>query len=242
MQQYFINKNIEVNDTITFDEKQEHHIMRVLRMKSDSVVKLVDINQNPFLAHIQYLDQKAYAKVFKTLDNIDSSVKIRLIQGMIKKDKWDFLIQKCCELGVHEIVPMISSRTIVKVDANDTKKLERYNKIALEACEQCKRNDLVQVYAPIKFKDIKQYKSELNIVAYEDVQVIANHIKHTLTQYPDIETITFVIGSEGGFSELEIQQLVEEEFHCVSLGQRILRAETAAMMVVNLTQYHYETK
>ncbi len=240
MQQYFIQNEIKLNDIITFNDEQSHHISRVLRMKEASVVKVVDIHKQAFLTRLFYEDKVVKGNVYEHLEDNSSSFTITLIQGMIKKDKWDFLIQKCSELGVTNIVPMISSRTIVKIDKEDTKKLERYNKIALEACEQCKRNDLVQILNPIKFKDSIHYKSDLNIVAYEDAEVQALHIKKTLQQHPNISSITFVVGSEGGLSKDEVNYLVEHDFHCVSLGNRILRAETAAMMVVNVSNYHYE--
>lgn len=240
MQQYFIHTNIQLHDIISFNDEQAHHISRVLRMKEHSVVKVVDIQKKAFLVYLIYEDKLVKGNVFEELQDNSSTISITLIQGMIKKDKWDFLIQKCSELGVTNIIPMISSRTIVKVDKGDTKKIERYNKIALEACEQCKRNDLVQVLPPIKFKDSIDYKSELNIVAYEDAEVQALHIKNILELNPNISSITFVVGSEGGFSKEEINYLCNNDFHCVSLGNRILRAETAAMMVVNISNYHYE--
>ncbi len=240
MQQYFIDKPLRLNDTICFDKEQSHHILRVLRMKENSVVKIVDSNQEGFLSHIIYDNSEVRANLVESLETHGSNVSITLIQGMIKKDKWDFLIQKCCELGVTRIIPMSSSRTIVKVDKEDTKKIERYNKIALEACEQCKRNDLVVVEAPIKFKEIIHYKSELNMIAYEDAQVESLHIKKTLEANPSVSSITFIVGSEGGFAANEVDYLIENDFTCVSLGHRILRAETAAMMVVNVANYHYE--
>lgn len=240
MQQYFITEKVNLNEMITFSKEQSNHIQKVMRMNQGDIVKIVDGDGNPFLAEITYLDKKLYAKLIKKLDSVSDRIEITLIQGMIKKEKWEILIQKCCELGVTKIVPMISSRTIVKVDANDTKKIERYNKIALEACEQCKRDTIVNVSTPIRFKEISHYKSDLNIIAYEDADFKSKKLKDVLEAHKDVKSITYVIGSEGGFSQDEVTKLQEAGFICVSLGKRILRAETAAMSVVNVTHYHLD--
>ncbi len=239
MQQYFLH-NQSNGDTYRFDAEQTHHIKKVLRMKEGSIVKIVDASYNPFLASIYEENGVLFAKVVEALQKEDKPLEVQLVQGLIKKDKWDFMIQKCCELGVDTIIPMQSSRSIVKVEKDDHKKLQRYNKIALESCEQSKRDTLAQVLPTIAFKEIKNYKKQLNIIAYEDHHVSSKPLKEVLLAHPHIQSICIVIGSEGGFATHEVEQLIQEGFICVSLGKRILRAETAAMSVVNICNYHYE--
>lgn len=239
MQQYFIEQNATLDGIVVFDKEQSHHIQRVLRMKENDIVKVVDCDGSAFLAEIYY-DGNVYGKCIKALESRKEKPEITLVQGMIKKDKWDFLIQKVCEVGVNHIIPMISSRTIVKVSKEDKNKIERYNKIALEACEQCKRETLVDVSTPIAFKDIIKYKKELNIIAYEDADFKASSLKNVLRENKDVESILYVIGSEGGFSKEEVAYLCENGFTCVSLGERILRAETAAISIVNATRYEFD--
>lgn len=239
MQQYFIENEAYLNENVTFTKEQSHHIQRVLRMKENEIIKIVDCNKSAFLALLHF-DQGVYATCIKKLETKTETPDITLVQGMIKKDKWDFLIQKTCEVGVNHIIPMISSRTIVKVSKDDTSKIERYNKIAMEACEQCKRESLVDVTSPIAFKEIIKYKKELNIVAYEDADFKASPLKKVLQEHKDVTSILYVIGSEGGFSKEEIAHLCENGFYCVSLGERILRAETAAISIVNATRYEFD--
>lgn len=240
MQQYFINQQIQIDSLFSFDKEQAHHIKNVLRMKENEMVKVVDSLENPFYATITFQDKEVLGKCTEALVKKAETVKITLIQGMIKKDKWDFLIQKACELGVHQIIPMISSRSVVKVEKQDHKKIERYNKIALEACEQCKRDSIAHVEEPISFKEIIHYKKSLNIVAYEDADHTSQSLKTLLQSQRDVHEIVYVVGSEGGFSKDEVAYLVENGFHCVSLGSRILRAETAAISLINTTMYEYE--
>lgn len=240
MQQYFMDTKVQLQQSFLFSKEQGHHIKNVLRMKEKEVVKVVDSMGNPFYAQIMYEGKEVQGYCVEALERKENKVKITLIQGMIKKDKWDFLLQKVCELGVDQIIPMISSRTIVKVEKDDHKKLERYNKIALEACEQCKRDSIVQVEAPIAFKECVAHKKQLSIVAYEEADFASAKLKDLLQQHQDINEIVYVIGSEGGFSKEEIAYLEEHGFIRASLGERILRAETAAISVVNTTMYEYE--
>lgn len=239
MQQYFIDEKAQLNKTIIFSKEQSHHISRVLRMHDDDIVKVVDCEQNAFLVKIK-INKEVQGLCFEQLESRIEIPEITLVQGMIKKDKWDFLIQKCCEVGVNHIIPMISSRTIVKVSKEDKAKIERYNKISLEACEQCKRETLVDVSNPISFKDIVKHKKELNVIAYEDADFKAAPLKKILQENKDVKSILYVIGSEGGFSKEEVAFLCNEGFYCVSLGERILRAETAAISIVNVTRYEFD--
>lgn len=240
MQQYFINQIGKLNSYIIFSKEQTHHIQKVMRMKEKETIKVVDVNGTPFLAYVSYVEQSVQGYCYQCLTKKEESPEITLIQGMIKKDKWDFLLQKTCELGVNLIIPMIASRTIVKISSKDISKLERYNKIAMEACEQCKRDNLTKVHDPISFNDIKKYKKELNIIAYEDADFHSQALKEVLKANANVKSILYVIGSEGGFSQDEVNLLKQEGFICVSLGERILRAETAAISVVDITRYEFD--
>lgn len=238
MQQYFLDT---VVDTVaTFNQEQQHHLVRVLRMHDGEIVKVVDAKSQAYLVELKVETDVVYGVVVEALKNQEEVVKITLIQGVIKKDKWDFLIQKASELGVCEIVPMMSSRSVVKLSKQDDKKIARYNKIALEACEQAKREHLVKVLPPITFNQIDSYKSEVNIIAYEDANFEASKLKAVLQANPQLTSITVVIGSEGGFSEEEVLLANQKGFSMVSLGKRILRAETAAMAVIQSILFYYE--
>lgn len=238
MQQYFINSEVHKEKEVCFSKEQEHHIKRVLRMKDGDVVKVVDIAGNPFFVELTITDNVS-GKVMKTLEKQQPKKRIYLFQGMIKGERWDYLIQKACELGVYQIIPVISSRTIVKMNDKVDKKVERYNKIALEACEQSRQDHLVEVMQPISFKEIVSFKKDFNLVAYEDADTTSAKLKKTLEEnkYDDI---AIVIGSEGGFSKEEVTYLNDNGFLSVSLGTRIMRAETAAIAMINSILFYYE--
>lgn len=230
MQQYFVSNRIELNHEFCFDDEQAHHIKDVLRMKEDTIVRVVNQEHEAAFASIFYDGKKVFGKVVeKDGLNNEMNCKITLCLGLIKKEKWDYVLQKCTELGVAKIIPFESSRTIVKTkEDKSTKKLDRWQKIMLEAAEQSKRNKIPEIEEPIRFKDINQYSSECNCVAYEDAKITGEKLRDILK---DKKSITVVIGPEGGLSSEEVNYLVQQDFHCISLGKRTLRAETAAIYV-----------
>lgn len=242
MQQYFVDKAIHRNDNIQFNDEQSHHIMRVMRMKENDWVRIVDADSNAYFASLHFSNGNVTGKIEEVSDKIcENPVKIILLMGMIKKDKWDLCLQKACECGVHTIVPFISSRSVVQLSDTTSKKVERWNKIAMEACEQCKRNHLVEVYKPMSFKEaIKHVQADLNLIAYEDANIQAESLKKVLKNHTSPHTIAICIGVEGGFDEKEIEFALQNDYQCISLGGRILRAETAAMALLSHLCYEYE--
>ena len=149
----------------------------------------------------------------------------------------DLVIQKAVELGVTKVVPFISRNVVVKLDDKDkVKKVERFNKISQEASKQCGRSDIVEVDNVCQFCDV--IKSVPNyekcIVAYENETV---KLKDFLKENESIKEIAIIIGAEGGFNENEIQELIEAGCSSISLGDRILRAETASLNLISILMY-----
>lgn len=242
MQQYFIDTIAHIKDEITLNEEQSHHIAHVLRMRDGDVIRIADTKEQLFLCHIRFSGKQVIACVEEAIvDHTRNKIHITLAQGLIKKEKWDFLLQKSAELGVDRIVPFISSRTVVKSkEEKAEKKKQRYEKILLEACEQCKRSTLVKLEDVKSFKELGCLDADLKLIAYEDADHVSEHLKTILTRHPSIPSILIVIGSEGGFSVEEVKQLEEQGFIRVSLGARILRAETAAISMISNISFFYE--
>lgn len=242
MQQYFIKERAEIGQSISFDEEQSHHMMHVVRMKKDDIVRIADSSHRLFHVRIDIQKAGVCGQVIEELvDRTRASVEVTLIQGMIKGEKWDFLIQKACELGVSKIVPLISQRSVVKIPREKLdKKLSRWNKIALEACEQCKRSTRAEVLPPISLQEIAAYRSDVNLIAYEKADAASEKLYHVLSSHPHPSSVTCVIGSEGGFAQEEVQILMKQEFCRISLGYRILRAETAALSLLNTIDFYYD--
>lgn len=226
MQQYYTNENIRINDSYYFNEEDAHHIQNVLRLKKGEIVRLIACNGVFFLT-IDYENRKPFGHVLKE-DKMrrDLGIEVILIQGVIKLDNFELILQKACELGVTKIIPLFSQYTNINKETV-AHKIERWNKIVLTACKQCKRESLLEILPSISLKECSQYQSECNFVAYENVYDYNNQL---LNHIIPGKSVTIIIGCEGGFSSDEIAYLNNEGFQSVGLGKRILKAETAAIM------------
>ena len=220
MQQYFIDQDLKVNETIVLDKEIIHHLRNVLRKGDDHLFRLAASDQKIYLATLK--DDKAY--ILERLDE-DNELKrdITAVVALIKNDHFDLIIQKLTELGVSRIVPLITSRVIIKIKDED-KKIARYQKIAKEAAEQSHRNVIPSIERVITLNSLDKYRSDHNYIAYEKCD-------SDFIDLDDKGSITYVIGPEGGFSAGEIELAAKLGFKPISLGKRILRAETAAIFV-----------
>lgn len=221
MQQYFIDSTLKEGTTIKLRDDIFYHLTKVLR-STNKHFRLVDNNSDVFLAELK--ESNAY--IVKELDeNNELDIDITVIMSLIKQDKFELTLQKLTELGVKRIVPYNAKRSIVKETKTD-KKLERYKKILTEASEQSHRNIIPEILPAIDLKDIEKFKSELNIIAYEKENNVISSLK--------AKSITIVVGPEGGFEVDELNKIISFGFNSVSLGKRILRAETAAIYLTSL--------
>nr|WP_227991565.1 16S rRNA (uracil(1498)-N(3))-methyltransferase [Spiroplasma poulsonii] len=198
-------------------------------------------NAEHYLTTIEVVPAQNYLfKLTKKLkQNHESSIKIRLIAGLIRNTKWDYLLQKATELGVNEIIPFQFKRCVVQLKGeNNIKKIERWTKICKEASEQSYRNQIPLISnVESDLKVLQKYQSDVNLVCYEKVGQ-NSQLKDFLHQ--DFTTVTIVIGPEGGFTTEEITVLTANGYNLVSLGQRILRAETAPLAILAMIMYEKE--
>lgn len=226
MQQYFSDMPLEVGDEYVFDNKQRHHAKNVVRLDNKKI-RLVYRGQGYF-ARCERRGNDFVAVVEEKDECVNElGVELILVVGLIRKEKFELILQKASELGVTKVIPFISSRCIIKPKKEKSDKvLARYKDILKEAAEQCKRNKIPSIISPIDFKDILKYKSELNFVPYERGYGKSPFLSDKIDGE---KSVTMVIGPEGGFSEEEIEFLIENGFLTVTFGSRILRAETAAI-------------
>lgn len=242
MQQYFIEQPATLGDVIEMNKEQAHHIGHVMRMRAGDVIRIADSHAHLFYANVVFHGNTVLAQIQEPIeDHTRTRVSITLAQCLIKGEKWDYLLQKSAELGVERIYPFTSSRCVVKTkDDKLDKKMQRWNKILLEACEQCKRSTLVALQEPDKLQELIHIEADLKLIAYENADIHAQRLCDILPKYPDSKSIVVAVGCEGGFSPEEVTFLVEHGYHCVSLGSRILRAETAALSLINSISFYYD--
>lgn len=237
MQRYFTSFKDEKNITISNDDI--FHIVKVMRMKINDQFE-INNDGDIYLAQINSLAPFSFKIIKKIDENHELKTKITLLYCLPKGDKIDLVLQKATELGVNQIVLVNSSRCIAKInDENKEKKLARFNKIIKEATEQCKRNNLPALKDVIKFNEISNYQSDLNLIAYENSKMSNLELKDLLRNFKG-NTVTILIGAEGGFSKEEVEYALKNNFISISLGNRILRSETSVFNLLSILGYELE--
>lgn len=227
----FSEKEIRLND----DESR--HLRDVLRLRIGEKVAVFDCAGNEFLCSIERIERKAVSLLILEKINPpspESDLNLTLAVALLKGEKFDLIVQKATELGVKRILPLETARADVKIkDQKDVaKKLERWQRIALEAAKQSGRAVVPEIEKPIEFEDF--VKTSLGERIF-----FAERGGEKLNQMPnkDFEKLTIVVGAEGGWDEREIELARAGDFKIVTLGGRILRAETAAIVTVALLQH-----
>jgi len=234
MQQYFIKQHTAIGERVIFDSEQSHHLQKVLRMGNNDKVLVVTLDGKKYLVALEIEEKNVFGRCVEEIKVETNSVNVVLVLALIKKDKWDIALQKAAELQATKIVPLMTERTVIKLNEQRVdKQIARWNKIALEASEQSKRFSLCQVEEPIEIKDLVNYLQDINLVAYEKSNT-SSHISRFLTKG---KSILIVIGPEGGFSASEITSMEELGLKCCSLGSNVLRAETASMYALSVISY-----
>ncbi len=222
-----------------------NHIKNVLRMSvgdtflvscegASDLCRLAEITTDTIIAEIE---QKNY-------QNTNLPINIHLFQGLPKSDKLELIIQKTVELGVSTITPVAMKRSIVKIDDKKKKsKLERWQAISAAAAKQSKRNSVPEVCDILSFKQFieKAKNLDLLLVPYECADKMAAMLD-ALSQIKSGMNIGIIIGPEGGFEESEIAQAREIGGKIISLGERILRTETAAITATAMCMLFSEIK
>lgn len=197
-------------------------IYKIIQMKRDSIL-------------LEYID--AAPEVGIPISNIT------LYIALLKTDKLDFVVQKAVEIGVKKIVPFSSANVVVKLDDKaKSKRVEKLQKVADEACKQCGRTDMVAVEKIITFKEMKaKLENEKAVLFAYEASKDSLRKELNLIKEKNVEDISLIIGAEGGFTQTEAEELKQNPaVKCVSLGTRILRAETAALNLLSIVIYEME--
>ena len=230
MQRYFA-KNIKENKII-LSNSDMHHIKNVMRMKENDKVEVV-YDKKIYLCN---LDNNLELHIESVIDEDKELPKeIIAIIGLVKEQKMDLVLQKLTELGVSKIIPVNMERSIVKLDTKkEDKKLIRWNTICKEASEQSKRNTIPIVTNVINFKDIVNVEVDLKLCCSvsEKDNIISNYISNN-----NYNSVSFVIGPEGGLTLKEENYLKENNYNLVSLGSLVFRMETACIYMASILNY-----
>lgn len=247
MSKFFVRENQISNNKIEILDDDVNHIKNVLRLNIGEEIKICnqDSSKNYNCKIIEISSQKIVCEILKELENeAEGNVELFVFQGLPKADKMELIIQKGTELGVTEFIPVNMKRCIVKLDGKDeTKKIDRWNKIAEVAAKQSGRDIIPKVRNLENIKQLLEQISEFDIflVAYEMEK--ENYIKNELQKLKLTKNnykIAVLIGPEGGLEIQEVEYLKSAGAKVISLGNRILRTETVALQVSSIIMYELE--
>jgi 16S rRNA (uracil1498-N3)-methyltransferase len=228
--------NAFTHTTVTLAADEARHLRDVLRLKPGDEVYVFDGLGNEFRSTVSNIKRDvAELRIDAEVDPAkpESQLQLNLCVALLKGEKFDLVVQKATELGVTKITPLITRYADIHLrDANDaTKRVTRWQRIALEAAKQSGRAFVPEISQPSSFAEALEFEGTSVMFSERDGAV--------LDSLPVTGSITALVGSEGGWADEEIDAARARGFHVVTLGGRILRAETAAIAVTALLQHRF---
>ena len=236
---FFVTEEQICGEQIFLEPADAQHVSRVLRMRPGEEITVCCSNGQAYLCALEQVGKtEVSARILsqEVFDN-EPTAFVTVYAGLSKGDRFDYLIQKCVECGVSHIVPFTSQHCVVRLEARDyEKKQQRYARIALEASKQCQRSRAVTVGEIVSFEEAVKVaaQADCGLFLYEKEQ---QKSLSTVLRSAAGNGYAVVTGPEGGFSEKEAALAQEIGLHCVSIGPRILRCETAPVAAVCAIMY-----
>lgn len=228
------------NDTITLGADEARHARDVLRLDRGDEVFVFDGEGREY--HCTIVDIPSRSITLKVVDEThpakpESRLDLTLAVALLKGEKFDLVVQKATELGVTKLVPLVTARADVRIRAPQdvARKVERWQRIALEACKQCGRARLMPVNAPTNLDEVFRSTADVQFkVMFTERD--GGPLDVAIETKRDLKRVVAMVGSEGGWTDEEIMRARAHDWKLVTLGGRTLRAETASVVAATLLQ------
>ncbi|OAG28020.1 RsmE family RNA methyltransferase [Thermodesulfatator autotrophicus] len=231
----FLAEGIKPGVPYWLNPEESHHLKNVLRLKAGEKLALLDLEGREYLGKVLKIDKAGVLVKAESLLRYEEPLKPKLIflLPLLKKDWLSFLVEKAVELGVYEVIPVLTERTVVKPGPNLTAKLE---KRARQSLKQCRRLWPLHIKEPLPLSKAAKITADLKVFAYEreSQKTLAETLKTSLK----VKSACFITGPEGGFSRQEAALLLKHQFKPAGLGHLILRAETAALYLMCVAHFN----
>ena len=236
MPRFFVEKENILADKIVIGGEDAKHISLSLRARVGEKITACDGNGTDYECEISDItkNEVTLSVIEEKKSSAEPTVEVVLYQALVKSDKFDFIVQKCTELGVSKIVPVITVRCISKPDeASLSKKIVRWNKIAKEAAMQSGRGVVPEVSDAVSFDAALEAlgMADVGFVCYETTP--HEPLNVIFESHEGTKSVAFLVGPEGGIAEREAGMAMEKGVCLASLGPRILRTETAPLCVMS---------
>ena len=233
---FYVPKDCIHGSIALLSPDQSHHLRNVLRLKAGDAVEVFDGEGSAYAGVVDGFGNQVRVASLQRLESLaDSGRSLILVQALLKSDKFDWVLQKATELGVRQIMPVETRFGNVSLSDNKVSpRLERWNRIVLEASRQCGRATVPQVHAPLPFIDLVQHLAPRNGTKLIFCEKASLPWDASVRVQDDA---VLCIGPEGGWDPSEVQTATRSGFRAFNLGLRILRAETAAIAALVLVQF-----
>lgn len=230
----YTDQPLTLNEPIALNEAAAHYLGKVLRLPAGRPVTVFNGAGGEFQGHLSRVHKKQVEVVLDSFDDSDrqSPLAVELAVGLSRGERWDFVLQKATELGAHRIVPLLSERTEVKLSGERLEKKQRHwRQTLISACEQCQRNRLPEL-APLS-----PLAAYLDGCTSEQRWVLHHRDSQGLPTGGAPQSVSLLIGPEGGLSDAEIDAARRAGFEPLTLGPRVLRTETAPVAALSIVQH-----
>ncbi|AGF77704.1 RNA methyltransferase, RsmE family [Desulfocapsa sulfexigens DSM 10523] len=239
MRRFFIQPDTTITPEIFLSEQESHHISKVLRLSVGTPLQLLDGKGNIHDAEIVSLGKQTRLRILSSTHVQRDETPLRVHQSILKGQKMELLVQKCTELGVFEFTPFYSDRCQLKKAELDkvSKKYERWQRIVEEACKQCNNPIMMQLNPLLSFNEmLVQHDNSVQKILFWEEEQQKNSL-HSCSLQMDRAGLQIVFGPEGGFPVTEVEAAKKADFQILSLGPRVLKAETANIAAVSIIQH-----
>ena len=243
---FYNPENLLIGTIVKLSDNAATHATRVLRLEISDDIILFNGDGNDYACAITNIKKNEVLVVVKSFVKItnESPLNIRLLQGISSGDRMDYTIQKAVELGVTSIVPIVTTRSVVKLsNERAEKRLAHWQNVVIAACEQSGRAFVPTVHSPVQLSawlaaNIHKAFGDAQTMPIKPTRILLNPIgaKQLATLPKNTQNIQLLIGAEGGLSQAEIDQAIAHDFQSITLGPRILRTETAALTAIATMQ------
>lgn len=249
MRRYWIEKNQIIGDEVQLSGDVFHHIIDVCRQNTGSVFELLTDEQKAYLVELVQVSKKIAIGKIKETRTIDPLPRphIHLALSLSRFPVMDAVVEKAVEMGVSSIQPFFSEFSFVRSDEKISQnKIDRWDKIIRSATQQCGRGELMKMRPAITFQELKNkinQDADFNgLFAYEGLTTlgIKEKLNKIRSERQKISDFWIIVGSEGGFSHKEVDEMTALGLHPVTLGQQVLRVETACIALVSVLKYDFE--
>lgn len=232
---FHLKEKIAESTSLVLEGREHHHLSNVARIRQGDQVWLFDDEGIQYKALVEKIDnKKTLLQILETYKKREPKLRITLAQVLLKPKTMRLVIQKATELGAHSIVPVISERTVVRIqDFQAEKKGERWKRIAIESSKQCGRSAVPEICSPIRLNTFIQQKEKARklYLSEHGGRPLSQILMSSINREEGIpRSIILLVGPEGGWTDSEEDDIMNGHYEAVSLGPLTLRSETAAIV------------